>query len=206
MKSQSLKLILSAGLFLIPPLSLQAAGLDTVLKVELNCYYQAKTSVSGDVASGKVGIVRVNSKQLLNFIGRERGIRFANGSQLMVTDSGDVYVADSDGNSILDVNEYVHVSFAKEKQLYNGKINTSTGKEDSRNYYRLALKLNLSTLKGSLRGIGIEDLLVTAPDKDGIQIARGNTASTVNGRGVVNGGPGYFDGRINLKGRSAIIR
>jgi len=205
MKSNSLKLILSAGLFLLPAMSLQA-GLDTVLKVELNCYFQAKTSLSGNIDAGKVGNVRLNSKQLLTLIGRERGIRFPYGSQLKVTDVGYVYVADSNGNSILDASPYVQVTFFKGKELLNGKINIANGKEDTRTYYQLALRLNLTTLKGTLRGIGIEDLIVTAPDRDGIQIARGNTDSTVNGKGIVNGGTGYFDGRINLKGRSAVIR
>ena len=205
MKSNSLKFLLSAGLFLAPALSVQA-GLNARLKVDVNCYFQSKTAVSGGVESGKVGIVRLDSKQLLTLIGKEKGVRFANGSQLVITDEGATQITDASGTFLMDVSNLVRMEFQKADELLSGKVNLSNGKEDSRTYYPISLTLNLSTLKGTLRGIGIEDRLTTAPNGDGVQIIRGNTDSSVNGKGMVNGGLGYYEGTINLKGRNASIR
>jgi hypothetical protein len=198
-------MLFSAGLFLLPAVS-SKAGLNTVIKVDINCYFQAKVSASGGVDAGKVGIVRLSSKQLLNLIGREKGIRFPATTQLMADDRGNVYAANSDGDPIMDASPYIRLEFYKGSELLNGKVNVATGKEDSTSHYRLALKLKLTNLVGTLRGVAVENLLVTAPNKDGTQIARGNTDSSVNGKGRVNGGTGYYDGKINLKGRNAVVR
>lgn len=205
MKSNSLKTILFAGLFLLPAMSLQA-GLNATLRVDINCYYQAATSVSGGVESGRIGIVRLDSKQLLTLVGREKGIKFANGTLILVSDDGVVFVGDAQGNSIMDISDLVQVDFQKKEELLGGKVNLTNGKEDSRTYFPLSLTLNLSTLKGTMRGIGIEDRIATAPSGDGVQIIRGSTDSAVSGKGQVNGGLGYFEGRINLKGRNASVR
>ncbi len=205
MKSNLLKLLFAAGLFLLPAMSLQA-GLNATLRVDINCYFQAKTSSSGALESGKVGIVRLNSKQLLTLISKEKGIKFANGTLLMVSDEGVVFVADAQGNVLMDVSDLVQVKLEKAEELLSGKVNLTNGKEDSRTYFPLTLTFNLATLKGTLRGIGTEDRLTTAPNKDGIQIIRGSTDSAVSGKGIINGGLGYFEGRINLKGRNASIR
>ncbi|MEO5914700.1 MAG: hypothetical protein ABIS50_10735 [Luteolibacter sp.] len=205
MKSNSLKFLLSAGLFLLPAMSLQA-GLNATLQVDINCYFQAKTGISGGVESGQVGVVRLDSKQLLTLIGKEKGIKFANGTLLMVSDDAVVFVADAQGNSIMDVSNLVKIVFRKGHELLHGKVNLTNGKEDSRTYYPISLTFNLTTLKGSLDGIGIEDRLTTAPDGDGVQIIRGNTDCSVNGKGLVNGGSGFYEGTINLKGRNASVQ
>lgn len=205
MKSNFLKFLFSAGLVLLPAMSLQA-GLNATLRVDINCYYQAGTSVSGGVESGRIGIVRLDSKQLLTLIGQEKGIKFANGSLLVVSDEGVVFVADAQGNTIMDVSNLVLVKVQKADELLGGKVNLTNGKEDSQTYFPLSLTFNLATLKGTLRGIGIEDRIATAPNNDGVQIIRGSTDCAVSGKGIVNGGLGYYEGRINLKGRNASVR
>ncbi|MES2658756.1 MAG: hypothetical protein V4689_09060 [Verrucomicrobiota bacterium] len=204
MKSNSLKFLLSAGLFLLPAMSAQA-GLKAVLNVDINGYFQAKKSVSGGIESGQVGVVRLESKQLLSLIAQEMGIRFSNGSLLMVSDQAEVYVADAAGNFITNVSPYVKLELKKGNELLHGKVNILNGKEDSRTYFPLALRLNLTKLQGTLHGIGIEEMLVTQPDGDGVQIFRGNTNCSLNGKGVINGGAGLFDGVINIKGRNADV-
>ncbi len=205
MKSLALKTLFAAGLLLFPTMSAQA-GLNSDIKLDVNCYFQAKTSFSGNVDAGKVGIVRLGAKQLLNLIGREKGIRFPSGSRLMADEVGNVFIADSLGNSIMDASPYAKLEYYKNNELLDGAINVSTGKEQSRTYYRLALKLNLTSLVGTLRGVAVEALLVSAPDRNGIQITRGTITSTVNGKGSVNGGAGYYDGKIVLEGRGATVR
>jgi hypothetical protein len=107
---------------------------------------------------------------------------------------------------ILDVSNLVLVKVEKSQQLFNGKLDLTNGKESSRTYFPLSLTFNLATLKGTVRGIGIEDRRTTAPDRDGVQVTRGTTDCDVSGKGVVNGSPSYFEGKVNLKGRSASIR
>ncbi len=204
MKSNSLKLLFSAALFLLPAMPLQA-GLNAVLRMDVNCYFQAKSAASGDIVAGKVGKVRLNSKQLLQLIAREKGIKFTKGSILMATDEGAVYVADSQRTLLTDVSDLVQLEFEADVELFNGKVNVVTGKEDSRTYYPLALKLNLTDFQGTLRGIGIEDRIATAPQKIGVQVIRGNTDCSINGRGLVNGVLGYYEGKINLKGKTASV-
>lgn len=204
MKRNSLKLILSAAIFLLPAMSLQAA-LDTVLNVDLIGYYQAKIAVVGDTQAGQVGNFRVNANQLLALIGQEKGIRFPKGSHLMVSASGEVYVAAADGTNILDAGEFLQVNFYDAQEVLQGKINTTNGSEDSVKYYSLVLKLNFVSARGTLRGVAIERTLAALPNKYGIQVTNGSTISSVNGRGIINGGAGFFEGKINLTGRSVTI-
>lgn len=205
MKSNLLKPILAVGFFLLPTLSLHAT-VDSVLKIDLNSYYQSKKSKGSKFASGKVTTVRVDSKQLLKLLGQEKGVRFPSGSRLMVTDVGYVYVANSKGQEVIDAAPYVQVAYGKSEELFDGKVNVTNGKENARTYSMIQLSLDFPTLEGTLEGVAIEKVKVNAPDRDGIQKSRTETKSTINGEGVINGGTGYFDGKVNLKGRGAVIR
>lgn len=205
MKSTFLKPILSAGLFLLPVLSLHATP-DTVLKVDVKCYFQAKTSISKDKQKGDVDTVRLNSKQLLKLIAREKGAKFPNGSQLIVNEAGGVAVFDSKGNFIMDASPYVTLVFSTAKQLVDGTRDLDDGKENTLSFYPIALKLKLSTAKGTLRGVAIEHTRVSSPDRDGIQVTRVDLESAINGKGEINGGFGCYEGEIKLEGREAVIR
>ncbi len=205
MKSNLLRLSLSAGLFLLPALSLHAE-VDAALKVEVDSYYQSNFSTGGKFDSGKVKKVRINSKQLLKLVSQEKGFNFPSGSKLMVTDVGYVYVANSKGQEILAAAPYIQMDLQKSDELFDGKINVQNDKENARTYYKIVLKLDLSVAKGSLSGVAIEKVNVSEPNRDGIQKTLTETKSPVNGKGVVNGGTGYFDGNIKLQGRGAVIR
>ena len=202
MKSNLLPFLFTIGLFLLPAGSLHAE-LDSVLKLDVNCYFQSKESTSNKAFTGKVGKVRLDSKQLLKLIGNQKGVKFPKGSILMVADDGSVFVADSKRTFIADANAFVQLVFERDVELFNGRLNLDTGKEDSRTYYPLALKLKLANIEGTLHGIGIEKLFVGEPKKTGIQLTRGHTKSDINGKGTLNGGLGYYEGKIDLKGKTA---
>lgn len=202
MKSNPLPFVAATALFLLAATSLHAE-LDSVLKLDVNCYFQSKESTSNKALTGKVGKVRLDSKQLLKLIGNQKGLKFPKGTILMVADDGSVFAADSKRTFIADASAYVQLVFERDGELFNGRLNIETGKEDSRTYYPLALKLNLANIEGTLHGIGIEKLFVGEPKKTGIQLTRGHTQSEINGKGTLNGGIGYYEGKIDLKGKTA---
>ncbi len=202
MKSNSLPFLFTLGLFLLPAASLHAE-LDAVIKLDVHCYFQSKESTSNKALTGKVGKTRLDSKQLLKLIGNQKGVKFPKGSLLMADENGNVFVADSKRTFITSADEYVRLAFDRDGQLFSGRLNLKTGKEDSRTYYPLALKLNLASIEGTLRGIGIEKRFIGEPKKTGIQLTRGNTQSDINGDGILNGGTGYYEGKIDLKGKTA---
>ena len=190
------------GLFLLPAASLHAE-LDAVLRLDVRCYFQAKESASNKAMTGKVGKVRLNAKQLLSLIAKEKGVKFPNGSMLMAADDGSVFVADSRRAFIVDVSEFVLLVFERDEQLFNGRMSLKTGKEKSSTYYPLALDLKLASVQGTLHGIGIEKRTIGEPKKTGVQLTRGRTQSDINGKGMINGGVGYCEGKIDLKGKTA---
>lgn len=202
MKSNPLPLLLSIGLFLLPTTSLYAK-LDSVLTLSMNCYFQSKESSSTNTLSGKVGNVRVNAKQLLAQIGKQNGVSFPRGSILMVADDGTVFVANSQRVFIADASAYLRIVFDREDELFQGNLNLTNGKEKSTTYYGMALKLNLANLQGTVRGLAIESKDVGPPKKTGVQITQGTTSSRISGQGAVNGGLGYYEGKIDLKGKTA---
>jgi hypothetical protein len=115
-------------------------------------------------------------------------------------------VVDRSGNLILDSSQYVRVRRATPSEIIDGVRNIRTGKEKSRSYFKIALAMNLQGLAGTVNGMAIADNQSTAPDRDGVQKWSLAIESRVNGQGQINGGPGFYDGKINLNGRGAAIR
>lgn len=205
MKSLFTKSLFAACLCLLPTL-LQAQTPDIPLKLDLNAYYQAKFSTNNKKVSGRVGINRVDSKQFIKLIAKQTGRSFPRGSRLMVSESGRCTVADSSGNTVIDATPFIEVKFLTDGAIFNGSMNTSTGRRDSRNYYMVSLNLKLDNLKGVINGVAIEIININNPSGTGVQTTRRNIKSDVNGKGGINGGTGYFEGSISLVGRTAEIR
>lgn len=204
MKSTSLKLALYAGLFLFPAAALQAS-VDSVLKLDLRCYYQKKISSSNLKESGKVETVRLDSKQLLKMLSKEVGVKYPGGSQLKVAVDGKVFVADSKGNTLGDVSRFFSAKLDTNNSLFDGKYDGESGKEDSRNYFPISFSINLPALKGTVTGLAIEDFKANKPDKFGIQEITGRTSSSVNGKGLIEGRLAYYDGSLKLDGKNAVL-
>ncbi len=205
MKSVFPKSLLAACLCLLPA-ALHAQTPDIPLKMNVLGYYQAKLSSGTQKVSGRVGTYRMDSKQFLKFIAKQTGRKFPRGSQLMVSGSGRCTVADSNGNTVIDATPFMEVKFLTDGSIFNGSMNTSTGRRDSRDYYMIALQLKLDNLKGILTGVANEKINVNNPSRTGVQTTRRNIRSDVNGKGLINGGPGYFEGSISMVGRTAEIR
>lgn len=204
MKSKTLKLILATGLALFPAASLRAS-VNSVLNLDLKCYIQEGTSVRGDINAGKVSTIRITSKNLLRLAGEQLGVRFPGGSQLKVTVDGKVVVEDVAGRAVSDVSQLFKAKLEVDDRLYNGRANRATNVENTTNYYPITLTINLTNLKGTFRGIVIENFNVTAPDRFGIQRVTSDGMSTVNGKGFLNGAVAYYDGSLKLTGRTGIV-
>ncbi len=205
MKISVSKFLLTASLCLLPA-SLIHATPDTTLKLNLNGYFQAKISQSNQIVRGKVKKTRVSTKQILKLISQESRRSIPSGSQLKVNPNGTTYVVDRKGDTVLDSSRYVQVRFLDDTEIIDGSRNISTGKENTWTYFKIVLVMNFNSLSGTTNGLAIAKSNISAPDRDGVQRFRVDIESKVNGRGRINEGPGFYDGKINLNGRSATIR
>jgi hypothetical protein len=204
MKSKTKTLLLAAGLLLFPALSAHAS-VDSILRIDLRCYYQKSASAKGPNDYGDVGQIRINAKHLIALTGKAMGKRFPDGGQLKVTVDGRVFVTDSDGDVISNVSKYIQVKLVTSERLFDGKANRETLVEGSKNYFPLALTFQLPGLKGSVEGIGIEEFRVSSANSVGVQIVSGEIDATVNGKGAVDGKLAYFTGELDFNGRKAIL-
>ena len=205
MKSTSLKLLLGSGLFLLSAFSLQAS-VESVLKLDLRCYYQKKISTSDSQVKGSVELVRLDSKQLLKLLSKQTGLRYPAGSQLSVDTAGKVLVTDSkQTRTVADVSRYFRAALDRDDAILDGKFNRETLEEKSVNYYPISFTINLPAFKGTVSGIAIENVSVAKPDKYGIQHISGKSSSNVSGQGQLSGKVAYFDGKISLAGKKAVI-
>lgn len=204
MKTFVSKSLLATCLCLMPAPLLHAAP-DVALKISLNGYYQAKIAKSSSFLRGKVAKTRISTKQILKLISQESGRSIPSGSQLMVNPDGSSTVVDRKGDIILDSTQYVRVIYYSDTEIIDGVRNTDSGKEKSNSYLKIALALDLEGMSGTINGMAISENRISPPDRDGVQKWTVHARSQVNGRGEIKGGPGFYDGKINLDGRGATI-
>lgn len=204
MKSKTLHLLLATGIFLLPALTAQAS-VDSTLKLNIKCYYQLKTAVSGVKDIGIAKVVRLDSKQLIVLLGKEVSINYPGGSQLEVATDGKVFVTNSKGDRLADVSQYFHATLETQSRVYNGFRSTLTNQETTRNYFPVSFTIDLPSLKGTVSGMADEFFKVTPPNSDGLQLVVGHNNAEVNGRGTFGGTVAFYNGRLALDGRKAVI-
>jgi hypothetical protein len=201
MKTKPLSLILTSSLLLWAALPLHAS-VDSMLTLVVKCYTQEKTSMDGLTEYGRVDTYRLDAKQLLKLLEKQLNVNYPNGSQLKVAVDGKVYVTDSKAKVLADVSSYLHATLDQTILLFNGNRNHTTGRENTRNYFPIALTFNLLTLQGSVNGLANEHYTSSLPNKFGIRNINGVSTSTVNGNGSFVGKLAYFDGSLKLIGRA----
>lgn len=204
MKSKTLNLLLAAGLFLAPTLSLRA-NVDSILELDMRGYFQAKSSTSSNRETGKVDIVRLDAKQLLALLQKKVGVKFNGGSRLKLATDGSVFVVNSKGAVVGDVSQYIKTVADYDNGLFNGIRNLSTNEEKGRTYYPITIKFNIPGFVGQVSGVVIEDFTVSPATKTGIQFLSGNGRAGINGQGQINGKGAYFEGSMTLQGKEAVI-
>lgn len=205
MKTSVSKSLITACLCLLPA-SLVQADPDAELKVTMHGYYQSNVSKSNKFLRGKVSKTRITTKQILKLISEESGRSIPSGSKLIASVDGTTKVVDRKGDKILNSSDYVQVRFYTGSEIIDGVRNLYNGKEQSRAYFKIVLAMNLKGMSGTVNGMAIAKNKVSAPDRDGVQKWTVNTNSEINGRGEIKGGPGFYEGKINLKGRGATIQ
>lgn len=204
MKSPSPASFLAAVLLLLPA-GAALASVDSYLDLQVKAYYQKESSISNDRERGRVGTVRIDSKQLLRLAEQELNTRFPDGAQLKVATDGKVIVTDSGGRTVLDISNLIEAKSDSSKALFNGEYFPLTGKENTRNYFPIKLKLKFRELTGSVRGIVFERVSAPSPDSDGIQIVHGRSDTTLSGKGTIYGRRAYYEGTMKLDGREVSI-
>ncbi|MEO8616142.1 MAG: hypothetical protein ABI600_13440 [Luteolibacter sp.] len=205
MKSKTLKLIVTCGLFLFPALSARAS-VDSTLRLDIKCYYQLKTSSSGGKDTGIVKVIRLDTKQLLVLLSTQLNIKYTGGSQLEIATDGRVFVTDSKDNRLGDVSTYFHADIDTKSRIYDGSRNILTNQQITRNYFPISFTINLPELKVTFSGIANELYKVTAPNGDDVQIFTGHTDANVSGSGNFGGMIAHFTGTLALDGRKAVIK
>jgi hypothetical protein len=205
MKSNSFRLLFAAALLAASALTAHAS-VDSTLIINLVGYFQNSSNLNGNIENGKVKTVRIGAKDLIRMISRDARINFRGGSKLMIGTDGAVYVTTPDGKIRTDVSAYVKCSVLGEAAVHDGSLNLVTGQENRRNYYPITLTFNFLDLHGSATGMASEKILVSKPDKDGVQIANGLIKASVSGAATNDLKNGYLEGTLLLKGREAVIR
>lgn len=200
-----LKIFLLSSALLLASGPVLHASVDSVLTLDLKCFYQDSSIVKGDTQYGKAGTLRVDSKQLIILISRESNTKFPSGSQLTVMTDGKVFVTPPKGGAPTDVTRYISATIASDKGVYHGSYNFKTGQQNLRNYYPITLKIKLPTLKATIKGTATEDLNTRKPDTDGVQISTSATKSAVSGDGWSKDMKAYFEGTLLMKGRQAEV-
>jgi hypothetical protein len=203
MNTSSLKWITAAGISLLSCATLQAA-IDSIVDVDLKCYYQSSFTSNQDRVTGKVSVLRLSGKQLVTLLAKKSGIKYTNGSRLKSV-GGLIYVADAKGKPLGDVSKYFKLKISNTATLFNGSRDLASGKEKTRSYESVTFTLNLPGLEGTINGVLLDDLTIAAPNKFGVQYSTGVGSANVNGTGFFDTKTAYFDGGLSLLGREAYV-
>jgi selenocysteine-specific translation elongation factor len=203
MKSLSRNLAFATGLLLLSAPKLLAA--ESEIQMDLTSYTQTELSVSSTTEKGKISKLRLNSKQMLKLLAKQAGVDVSSGSKLKFDDTGKVFIVDSKKDRRTDVTRYLSAELDLRSQLFEGKKDLETQKENSTRYFPVTFTMDISGLNGSVQGLVIEKFKTTAPDKDGVQRITTSSNTPFNGQGSINGKAAYFDGDIVIKSRAATI-
>ena len=205
MKSKTVRLILAAGLLICPALA-EETSVNSIMTLNMKCYYQQSGTPSGTVGAGKVGVFRVDSKQLLKLAANQLGISFPNGTRLLATADGGVFAVNSKGDVIRDLSAYFLLKRDTANLLFDGRSKQPAGQQTSRNYYPVTFTMNLAGLTGTVGGLLIETFKITAPDKFGVRRISSDSNTPVSGKGTYGNSLSYYEGDLKLSGKTALIR
>lgn len=203
MKLKFLSLILPAAVFLAGGAA--QARVDSELAVTVKYRYQRTAKVTNGVEKGTYGEARLDSKQLLNLIGRDANRSFKSGSKLMITPEGDAYVLSRDGKERTDVSGFLSVEFEDSPVVFGGNRNLESGVANQRLFYPMKVTVNLSSLKATFSGIADEKTVTGKADRTGVQITTSTIQSMAVGTGSYGTGVVFGDGTIQLKGKVAEV-
>lgn len=141
MKSTKHKFFLIASLLLLPYISQQAA-VDSLLALDVKCYFQKQFTTTLDRVVGQVAMTRLDTTQLLALLAKDSGISYTNGSRLKVV-SGAVFVADANGKVLGNVSQYFQLKVNTNAELFNDARNLTNGEERTQSYRSMTFTINL---------------------------------------------------------------
>lgn len=205
MKSKSLQLLLAAGLLVSPALA-EETSVNSTLTLNMKCYFQQSGTPTGTVGSGKVGVFRVDTKQLLKLAGSQLGVGFPSGTRLLATADGGVFAVNQKGVVIKDLSTFYALKRDTANLLFDGRSKQPAGKQTSKNYYPATFTMNVAGLTGTVGGLLIETFKITAPDAFGVRRISSDSTTAVSGKGTYGSSLSYYDGDFKLSGKAALLK
>ena len=205
MKSKTLQLLLAAGLLICPALA-EETSVNSTMTLNMKCYFQQSGTPTGTVGAGKVGVFRVDSKQLLKLAGSQLGIGFPSGTRLLATADGGVFAVNQKGVVIRDLSTFFSLKRDTENLLFDGRSKQPAGQQTSKNYYPATFTMNVAGLTGTVGGLLIETFKITAPDKFGVRRISSDSTTSVSGKGTYGSSLSYYDGDFKLSGKTALVQ
>lgn len=193
-----------AGFLVLFATEARATVPTNILSATLTVYTQTEIVTNNSIEQAKLNKFRVTTKDLLAILEGLVGQNFPNGSQILVDDSGNTYVADKSGAIIQSVTDYLSFSFGYSDGLsvWNGKYNLDTAQENSKIEFMLHVEIGTGTNQSvSLQGLAFETFKAGAVDNNGQQKLNGIINAKVAGDGYANGEYNLIEGKVSLKGK-----
>lgn len=205
MKSKTLQLLLATGLLICPAVA-EEASVNSIMTLNMKCYFQQSGTPTGTVGAGKVGVFRADSKQLLKIAAKQLGTSFPSGTRLLAAADGGVFAVNQKGAVIQDLSTFFVLARDTTNLLFDGRSKQPAGQQTSRNYYPATFTMNLSGLTGTVGGLLIETFKITAVDSFGVRRISSDSTTAVSGKGTYGNSLSYYDGDFKLSGKTALIK
>jgi hypothetical protein len=212
----SLLALLAAAMF--PASPVQATVDSTVTAFNVTLRVQGDFTENGDVLTGKVIVLRVGAKQIIELLEDLFDTDYPPGAKLFVTTDGDVWIVDNQGDFLDDVSEFVSADLNFEVEVFKGTFNFETEQENSVINFVISffvdipddIKVTTLGVNGGgigdgiqfeLFGIAKENFTGGKPKPDGTQVFKGTINADLAGVGSVDGSDAVAEGHVTLNGK-----
>ena len=188
----------------------------TVTALNLTVRVQGDFTVNGDVETGRVIVVRVGAKQIIELLEDLFDTNYPAGAKLFVTVDGDVWIVDNRGNFLDDVSDFVSADLDFSIEIFKGTFNFETEQENSvinfliRFFIDIPADIKTVTAGGGgdgggvfleLFGVAKENFTGGKPKPDGTQVFRGTINAGLAGSGTVDDRDAVAEGNVILNGK-----
>ena len=210
----SLLALLAAAMF---PASPVHATLDsTVTAFNVTLRVQGDLTEEGDVLMGKVIVIRVGAKQIIELLEDLFDTDYPAGAKLFVTVDGDVWIVDKEGDFLDDVSEFVSADLNFGVEVFKGTFNFETEQEKSVINFLISffidipadIKVATQGVNGigggvelELDGVAKENFTGGKEKPNGEQVFKSTVTAGLAGFGFIDGSDAVAEGNVTLNGK-----
>ncbi|MCW1922219.1 hypothetical protein OKA05_06620 [Luteolibacter arcticus] len=213
----SLLTLLAAAMF--PAMPVHATVDSTVTGLNLTLRVQGAFTENGDVQTGKVEVVRLGAKQIIELLGDLFEEDYPAGSKLFITVDGDVWIVNKKGEFLDDISEFVSADLDFTIEVFKGTFNVETEEEKSVIHFVIGFLINIpddikvpargvmgvgNGIEIALSGIAKENFTGGKPKPDGSQTFHGTVNAGLSGTGSVDGADAVVEGSVTLNGKETV--